>query len=452
MPSAATPSLASPPSEASTPPPPELLPSSPPVSPGAGSIPSGDPSVVSDTSPQPLSPPEQAAQALARGGQLNTHAAEALEHVPGALDALSSAAESYGDVLAKIGVLVTILDKIGELHPYLKAATSILNLAVKPIIEQVARDEKFQELLEQMALVYDLATAEFEVVASSNEKPATRQMKLLHKISVKSQECAVFIEEEYIKPFPVRLAKNIFKGSEVDDKIDQFKSVFSNLHTKWHDEEARYDKAMQMIDKLPRVPHAGHTSQQACLENTRLAVLKEIDGWIDSPESPRVLFVLGVAGSGKSTIAHTVAEAREDRLQLGSFLAFDRNDAARTPQRMLGTIAYNLAHWDEGYRDKLVRILKNDAKLADSPEVRKLWNRLIVGPAASISSPAPVLVVIDALDECPESSDDSLRRLLECLTLPAAELPPGLRVLVTSRPLPLYQDSETMTTDRKSVV
>lgn len=213
-----------------------------------------------------MSPPQQAAQALERGGQLNDRTAEIAGHVPGAVDAVSGAAEIFGDVLAKIDVLVEVLDKIGELHPYLKLATSILSLTVKPIIEQVARDKRFQELLEGMSDVYELATREFDGVAKRQEKPATRQMKLLQKITVESEKCAGFIQKEYDRSFVMRAMHNVLSGSKVDEIIDDYNSAFAKLRTKWHEAGDHYQATQDMLKKLPRVPHAGHTTQRACLD------------------------------------------------------------------------------------------------------------------------------------------------------------------------------------------
>ncbi|KIO31423.1 hypothetical protein M407DRAFT_67978, partial [Tulasnella calospora MUT 4182] len=68
-----------------------------------------------------------------------------------------------------------------------------------------------------------------------------------------------------------------------------------------------------------------------CFDCTRKIVLKEIYDWInsDDPESPRNLWLCGLAGIGKSTIAHTVAEEADAAQCLGASFFFSRDEADR---------------------------------------------------------------------------------------------------------------------------
>ena len=84
-----------------------------------------------------------------------------------------------------------------------------------------------------------------------------------------------------------------------------------------------------------------------CLEGTREEVLIEITDWIRSDTEQNILWLRGVAGSGKSTIATTVVDLCLNGLNkslLGSFLIF-RRDTTDKEQRasIFRTIAYDLA-------------------------------------------------------------------------------------------------------------
>jgi adenylylsulfate kinase-like enzyme len=48
-----------------------------------------------------------------------------------------------------------------------------------------------------------------------------------------------------------------------------------------------------------------------CTEGTRVRILEDITKWANSPESPRVVRLTGQAGSGKTTIAYTIAKQFE---------------------------------------------------------------------------------------------------------------------------------------------
>ncbi|CCM02480.1 uncharacterized protein FIBRA_04580 [Fibroporia radiculosa] len=70
---------------------------------------------------------------------------------------------------------------------------------------------------------------------------------------------------------------------------------------------------------------------------------------------------------------------------------------------------------------------------------KQQWTKLIMEPIkeACKTTYAPVLVVLDALDE---SGAEDTRELLLQLLSSAAELPPNIRILITSRPLPDIRD------------
>ncbi|KAG1902410.1 uncharacterized protein F5891DRAFT_949224 [Suillus fuscotomentosus] len=71
---------------------------------------------------------------------------------------------------------------------------------------------------------------------------------------------------------------------------------------------------------------AGLNTSKCCLPNTRQDLLKEIQDWISSTEegAPRILWLSGTAGKGKSAVAHTIAKWYIERGGLCSFFRFDR--------------------------------------------------------------------------------------------------------------------------------
>lgn len=82
-----------------------------------------------------------------------------------------------------------------------------------------------------------------------------------------------------------------------------------------------------------------------CLPGTRQELLLHILRWLTTPfPNQNVLWLHGVAGSGKSTMANTFAEYFFGRGLLGAFLFFDRNDTIqRDPRAVIRTLAYQLA-------------------------------------------------------------------------------------------------------------
>jgi len=68
-------------------------------------------------------------------------------------------------------------------------------------------------------------------------------------------------------------------------------------------------------------------NRMACLAKTRLDVIKSVTDWItdESNDQKRVLWLYGVAGSGKSTIATTIAWMMRELHRLGAFFFSTRH-------------------------------------------------------------------------------------------------------------------------------
>jgi predicted alpha/beta-fold hydrolase len=102
---------------------------------------------------------------------------------------------------------------------------------------------------------------------------------------------------------------------------------------------------------LPRAENARFNANArqgvpGCLEQTRVDVLRDIDRWVmdDSKGAPWMFVLQGLAGTGKSTLAHTVCETVAKRGWLGASFFFSRNEAScNNPFLVFTSIAYQLA-------------------------------------------------------------------------------------------------------------
>ncbi|KZP20311.1 hypothetical protein FIBSPDRAFT_954683 [Athelia psychrophila] len=85
------------------------------------------------------------------------------------------------------------------------------------------------------------------------------------------------------------------------------------------------DKKMVLkmtLDKLAYAEGASWDPNLACLPGTRVSILSIINVWSRSLDGPNVFWLKGVAGSGKTAIAHTVAQTlREDGRLASSFFS-----------------------------------------------------------------------------------------------------------------------------------
>lgn len=159
-----------------------------------------------------------------------------------------------------------------------------------------------------------------------------------------------------------------------------------------------------------------------------------------------------MAGTGKSTIARTIADIFASQDQLGASFFFEKGEGERgSASRFFSTVASDLASREPGMLPGIRSALEDDPGIADRA-MKDQFEKLILQPLSSIQqsrspsiSPSVFsIVVIDALDECEREED--IRAILELLARTRATRPIALRVLVTSRPeLPIRLGFEQMT-------
>ncbi|KAJ3757468.1 hypothetical protein EV360DRAFT_45949, partial [Lentinula raphanica] len=190
------------------------------------------------------------------------------------------------------------------------------------------------------------------------------------------------------------------------------------------------------VEKLKPISGAWMDKNKICLEGTRMSILKEISEWIYSSNesASQVLFLCGEAGTGKSTISHTIGSKHQNIL--GAFFCFDRTLlTTRTPWNAMRTIAYHLAIKATEIGYQMLEALGAYPYILESYNVENLWKSLIVQSSQAMTDlDQPVLIVIDALDESGAKEDVERENLLSLIVNGAHGLPKNFRVLVTSRP------------------
>ena len=191
------------------------------------------------------------------------------------------------------------------------------------------------------------------------------------------------------------------------------------------------------LDRLPYAEGARFQWEKGCLPGTREAFLKEICDMLNNPDedAPRVCLLTGVAGSGKSAVAHSIARLYDGQKRLGSSYCFSRTDVAhRNPTNLFTTVARDLSYRDPQYKAALSQVLKDDQALCMSQSPMEQLERLIIKPCQDLHAIGPLVIVIDALDESgdPTSRQHILRALSEKIA--KNTLPSHLRFLITARP------------------
>ncbi|KAG1726567.1 hypothetical protein EDB19DRAFT_225526 [Suillus lakei] len=191
-----------------------------------------------------------------------------------------------------------------------------------------------------------------------------------------------------------------------------------------------------IFDSEYRQPHS------RCMENTRVALRKRITQVLDRRDQTNV-WLKGLAGVGKSSIAFTISEELKAAERLAATFFFSHKHAQKDAA-IIPTIAYQLALAIPHIQDKIVYAIKNDKMLLSPGKSRTDQMReLIIKPLqelkdvywrnTTVSQRVPFVITIDALDEC--LSSEEATRLVKLLTDALADPDlPVIHVIFTSRP------------------
>ncbi|KAK5701676.1 hypothetical protein LTR97_004494 [Elasticomyces elasticus] len=206
---------------------------------------------------------------------------------------------------------------------------------------------------------------------------------------------------------------------------------------KQHGTVARLD---HLLTTLPTTPSAAFNSREnqhepMCLPDTRVDLLHDITRWADGSDEKSIYWLNGIAGTGKSTVARTVAKHYHDQGRLGGSFFFSRGGGdAGHAAGLFTTLAVQLAKNIHAVQPHICNAIAEHNEIAQSA-FREQWEQLIVNPllqAESAIEHSAIVLVIDALDEC--DSEPDIRMLLRLLSSTERLKQTRLRVFITSRP------------------
>ncbi|KAG9121096.1 POC1 centriolar protein A [Ceratobasidium sp. 392] len=196
------------------------------------------------------------------------------------------------------------------------------------------------------------------------------------------------------------------------------------------------------LERLRRVQGASWDEFRVCLSNTRVNLINEIFVWVPDPgrlgkinedvvtQGAKIFLLTAVAGAGKTTVAHTVAQRFVELGQLAFSFFFDRETEGRNSATALfSSMAADMSQLDDHLAERIILAIEADRTLPNAPLSRQFEN-LVLKPCQNYNTPKPVVFVIDGLDE---AWDDTV---LDILRDHAFRLPSAFRIFLTSRMRP----------------
>ncbi|CZR62822.1 related to WD40-repeat protein (notchless protein) [Phialocephala subalpina] len=174
-----------------------------------------------------------------------------------------------------------------------------------------------------------------------------------------------------------------------------------------------------------------------CHPDTRQDLLCQIKEWAGDPHGKCLYWLNGMAGTGKSTIARTIAQWFKDQGFLGASFFFKRGEQDRSNARLFfTTIAYQFVSWERTLEPYIRDSLDADPALTTRQGIKEQFKKLVFEPLECVrnnpQNPANIVIVVDALDEC--DGVDDVRTIIHLLSQLKALSSVRMKVFITSRP------------------
>jgi hypothetical protein len=211
----------------------------------------------------------------------------------------------------------------------------------------------------------------------------------------------------------------------------------------------------ELLDRLGPVKTAFHDRNEApsCLEGTRVQLLEDISTWMKNPSEKQIYWLTGVAGTGKTTVAQSVAHmASELNIFEASFFFSHASEDRQEYKKVIPTLAYQLARYDI-LRSSIVTAINADMDVSTAV-ISVQAQRLLVGVLRQLNihqSPR-LLLVLDALDECKKNMNQVHGGDLIPILLAGLKDFPFVKVFLTSRSEPsieaMFEDNDVQDTAR----
>lgn len=178
---------------------------------------------------------------------------------------------------------------------------------------------------------------------------------------------------------------------------------------------------------------AFYSERAASLRGRHKRTLDLIADWSATPSGSGLLWVHGPPRVGKSAIANTIAGSFHSQRRLVGFVSLSAK--CSDPLRVLPTLAYQFAKWSPPYREEILGILKSSQELECHSDCSRQFELLINRPISrmrtSVSTPHPLMIVLDGIE--PAKEDDAERHGMESLVkniVLISHLVPWMKVVI----------------------
>ncbi|KAI5120740.1 hypothetical protein M0805_006446, partial [Coniferiporia weirii] len=351
--------------------------------------------------------------------------------------------DSLGKAGKAIAVLMKFTDLASEVHPAAKSAFSVVGVLYKQFQAQQECHDMATALMDDVASFLPFVGDDIQTKNARTRETIVEMLDLFCKVS----------------RLVIEYSGKGMLGDLFSSRKDELELSMGELRRlrKTYDwcimteiwitaiETGMRAEDIQLQQLCP-AKRAFYDIGKGCLEGTRISVLEQIRDWGASNTGSGLFWLHGVAGSGKSAIANSVARMFEGQQSLlGCFFCKKDDPECRVPMNVIPTLAMHFSKWHQMYRSMVASVIqgRDGPKLTQSLQWQ--FELLFKVPLNSLSAtsavlpPRPLIIVIDALDECGDLADSRSELARFLVKMASLEAVPWLKVFVTSRTMPELQ-------------
>ncbi|KAL5512555.1 hypothetical protein ACEPAG_3208 [Sanghuangporus baumii] len=359
-----------------------------------------------------------------------------VEGIQGRKDKAASAESAIGPVIQAVDQIVEIVDTVAEIHPLFNLSWKAVSALYKLVSYQFKADAKLVDMVDKMKDAFHLATK----AQGLNDridllKPAIKE--LLDETAKCSRAIQAYASHGFVGrighwPEGKKMEEYSGRFAELRKKLDSL----INVNTAKGVDNIESRQMLQLLQtqlELSNMDISRVSTRTRCLEGTRQDYVDRIMSRLfpDTDADQNIVWLTGAAGAGKSTIAVTISDICNDKGSPAAYLFFERGKDEYIST--IRALAHKIAALHPSIRPHVADAVNENSNISGSP-LRTQFEKLLLEPiqAAAKGIKRPIVIILDALDECGTSKQRE--DLVRLLMIDFNRLPSNVRVLVTSRP------------------